>query len=218
MPAPDRPRAWGAFLADVRRYMEPGWPLARKLRALFANEGPLISALFRSGNWIYFECPRWLATPLKLLWKPADLLVSTVFDTHLYPAGTIGPGLYIGHHGGIFVNPNATIGANCNINPGSVIGVAGSGARSPVIGDRVWIGPHAVITGGIRVGDGAVIGANSLVTADVPPMAVVVGVPARTVMFTGSSRLIRQASDAPAEPVAEPSREGGERVTARAAG
>jgi acetyltransferase-like isoleucine patch superfamily enzyme len=48
-----------------------------------------------------------------------------------------------------------------------------------VIGNDVWIGTHAVIMPGITIGDGAVVGAGSIVTKDVPPLAVVVGTPAR---------------------------------------
>lgn len=48
-----------------------------------------------------------------------------------------------------------------------------------VIGNDVWIGSHATIMSGVRVGDGAVIGAHSLVTKDVPPYTIVGGNPAK---------------------------------------
>lgn len=49
------------------------------------------------------------------------------------------------------------------------------------IGADVWVGSHAVILPGITIGDGAVVGAGAVVTKDVPPMAVVAGVPARRI-------------------------------------
>ena len=53
---------------------------------------------------------------------------------------------------------------------------------SPVtIGNDVWIGNRAVIMGGVSVGDGAVVAAGAVVTRDVPPYAVVGGVPARVI-------------------------------------
>lgn len=67
----------------------------------------------------------------------------------------IGSGLYIGHFGGIVVNSEAVIGKNCNIHHGVTIGQANRGDKKgyPVIGDRVFIGPGAVvIIGKVKVG------------------------------------------------------------------
>jgi len=50
----------------------------------------------------------------------------------------------------------------------------------------VWVGPGAVIAGELTVGDDAVVGANSLLVRDVPPLGVVLGVPARLVSRRGS--------------------------------
>ena len=57
------------------------------------------------------------------------------------------------------------------------------GKRGVVIGSDVWIGMEAMILPGIKIGDGAVIGARSVVTKDVPPYAVVAGNPARLIKF-----------------------------------
>ena len=55
-------------------------------------------------------------------------------------------------------------------------------STAPVrIGDRVWVGTRAVILKGVTIGDGAVVAAGAVVTRDVPPGAVVAGVPARVV-------------------------------------
>ena len=134
--------------------------------------------LYRLGNYIYIEAPRPLGGLLKLFWKPWNDWVSTLLDTHLMPTTRIGPGLYIGHTGGIWINPGAQLGANVNIGQGVVIGAAG-GTRAPILGDRVWVGPHAVITGPVKVGD----------------EAVVVGVPAKILSYSGSAKLIRMPKD-----------------------
>jgi len=47
------------------------------------------------------------------------------------------------------------------------------------IGNDVWIGGNVVILTGVSVGDGAIVGANSVVTKDIPPYAIVAGAPAR---------------------------------------
>ncbi|MBX6953362.1 CatB-related O-acetyltransferase [Providencia rettgeri] len=54
---------------------------------------------------------------------------------------------------------------------------------APVIGNDVWIADDVVIKGNIKIGDGAVIAANSVVTKDVPPYAIVAGVPAKVIKY-----------------------------------
>jgi acetyltransferase-like isoleucine patch superfamily enzyme len=51
------------------------------------------------------------------------------------------------------------------------------------IGNDVWIGTRAIILPGVQIGDGAIIGAGSVVTRDVPALAVVGGVPARVIKY-----------------------------------
>lgn len=53
------------------------------------------------------------------------------------------------------------------------------GGRLTVIGNDVWIGTHAIIKQGVKIGDGAIIGAGSLVLNDVEPYSIVFGVPAK---------------------------------------
>lgn len=54
---------------------------------------------------------------------------------------------------------------------------------SCIIGNDVWIGDSAKILGGVRIGDGAMVAAGALVTKDIPPYAIVVGVPARIIRY-----------------------------------
>jgi len=51
------------------------------------------------------------------------------------------------------------------------------------IGNDVWIGCNVAIMDGIKIGDGAVIGSNAVVTKDIPPYAIVVGVPAKVIRY-----------------------------------
>jgi acetyltransferase-like isoleucine patch superfamily enzyme len=55
--------------------------------------------------------------------------------------------------------------------------------RVTTIGNDVWIGSRAILIDGVTVGDGAIIGAGAVVTKDVPPYAIVGGVPARIIKY-----------------------------------
>lgn len=100
----------------------------------------------------------------------------------------IGSGFYIGHFGGIVVSYNSKIGKNCNISQGVTLGEANRGRNIgyPTIGDNVYIGPGAKIVGAVKVGNNAAIGANCVVTRDVPDNAVVGGSPAKVISYEGS--------------------------------
>jgi serine O-acetyltransferase len=103
----------------------------------------------------------------------------------------IGPGLLFPHEGGIVIGP-VRIGRYCTVSHGATIGrgtLDGAGpsdADVPVLGDRVWLAPGAVVAGRIQVGSDAAVGANSVVLRDVPPRGVVLGVPARLISRQGS--------------------------------
>jgi len=109
----------------------------------------------------------------------------------------IGPGLYIGHYGGIVVNEQVIIGKNCNLSQEVTIGVSRRGERAgvPVIGDNVYIGPGVKIFGKVDVGDNAAIGANCVVTKDVPDYGVMVGIPGEVISFDGSIGYINKSID-----------------------
>lgn len=64
-----------------------------------------------------------------------------------------------------------------------------------VIGNDVWIGAHVLLIGGVVIGDGAVVLAGAVVTKDVPPYAVVGGVPAKVVDWRFSPEQIRQLQE-----------------------
>ena len=62
--------------------------------------------------------------------------------------------------------------------------------KKVTIGNDVWIGTRAMIMGGVTIGDGAVIGAGAIVTKDVPPYAIVAGVPARIIRYRFPDNII----------------------------
>jgi serine O-acetyltransferase len=98
----------------------------------------------------------------------------------LLPSTRIGRRVRIWHHSGIIVNAES-IGDEVIIRQNTTIGQKSDSNRRPIIRDRVDIGCGAVLIGAIEVGEGAVIGANSVVVKDVSPGSTVVGVPARNI-------------------------------------
>lgn len=109
----------------------------------------------------------------------------------------IGKGFYIGHFSCIVVSPETIIGKNVNISQGVTIGRISQGKRkgTPVIGDNVYLGPGSKIIGGIIIGCNVSVGANAVVTKDVPDNSVVVGVPAKIISNNGSNEYINNKID-----------------------
>jgi galactoside O-acetyltransferase len=70
---------------------------------------------------------------------------------------------------------------------GRLIREQGSSGGDVIIEDDVWIGTGAVVLPNVRIGRGAVIGANAVVTKDIPPFAVAIGIPATVTRFRGTN-------------------------------
>jgi serine O-acetyltransferase len=110
------------------------------------------------------------------------------YGIHVPYSTRIGSGLYIGHFGGIIVDNQALIGRNCNLSQSVTIGQANRGRNKghSIIGDNVYIGPGAKIVGAVRIGNNVAIGANCVVTHDIPENSVVVGIPGRVISTAGA--------------------------------
>jgi acetyltransferase-like isoleucine patch superfamily enzyme len=77
----------------------------------------------------------------------------------------IAPGVFITDH-------------SHNIREGILMDSQGCSSRAVLIGDDVWLGAHSIILPGVQIGTGAVVGAGSVVTKDIPANAIVTGSPA----------------------------------------
>lgn len=99
----------------------------------------------------------------------------------ILPQARIGGGCYIAHGLGLVVGGTTVIGEDCTLLQGVTLGEARFSENAcPRIGDRVTIGAHAALLGGISVGDDTFVGAGAVVLEDVPPASVAVGAPARS--------------------------------------
>lgn len=96
----------------------------------------------------------------------------------------VGPGFRIMHLGALIrIKKNCTIGKNCTILPGVVIGNKHlEGDESWVrIGDNCYIGLGAKIFGEVNIGNNVTIGANAVITKNIPDNAIVGGIPAKVI-------------------------------------
>jgi serine O-acetyltransferase len=102
----------------------------------------------------------------------------------IHPGATIGRRVVIDHGMGIVIGETATVGDDCLLYKGVVLGGTSleRKVRHPQIGSGVVIGSNACILGAIHVGDRARVGSGSVVVREVPAAATVVGVPARVIV------------------------------------
>lgn len=106
----------------------------------------------------------------------------------------LGSEVFIGFGAELDISDSLQLGNHVLLAPGCFITdhnhrhgvhdrIAAQGCKSSpvVIEDDVWLGANAVVLPGIRIGRGAIVGANAVVTHDVEPMAIVAGAPARVI-------------------------------------
>ena len=109
--------------------------------------------------------------------------ISEVFTVDIHPAAKIGSGILIDHATGIVIGETSILDNNISIMQGVTLGGTGkeSGDRHPKVRSGVLIGAGAQIIGNVVIGEGAKVGAGSVVLADVLPHTTVAGVPALAV-------------------------------------
>lgn len=136
----------------------------------------------RFGNWRMSVRPKLLRAPFSLLYRIMFKLCEWVCGIKLSYNVPVGRRLRIDHFGGIIIGARS-IGSDVYIRQNTTLGIADPSDRNakPIIGDGVQIGAGAVIVGDIVIGERAIIGANAVVTKDVPPGAIMGGVPARLI-------------------------------------
>ncbi len=100
---------------------------------------------------------------------------------YLSPKAKVGKGFRLPHATGIVVGDGAVIGDHVTFYQHVTLGRKGGEEAYPSIGNNVIIYAGACIIGDITIGDGAVVGANSVVTKDVAAYTTVAGVPAKVI-------------------------------------
>ncbi len=98
------------------------------------------------------------------------------------PVNVFGPGLAIPHYGTIVVHANAKIGRNCRLQEGVTIGATSGSHEAATIGNNCYFGSGAKVIGAVRIADDVAVGANAVVTKDIPEAGTTwAGAPARKI-------------------------------------
>ena len=115
----------------------------------------------------------------------------TTVDIH--PAATIGCRVFIDHAVGVVIGETAIIGDDVVIYQQVTLGGVSTshGKRHPTLGNNVIIGAGAKVLGNINIGEGAKVGANSVVVKDVPNFATAVGIPAKIISCDNKNAELR---------------------------
>jgi serine O-acetyltransferase len=105
----------------------------------------------------------------------------------IHPAARIGAGVFIDHGMGLVIGETAEVGDDVTLYQGVTLGGTSlkREKRHPTLERNVVVGTGAAVMGALRVGEGARIGAGSVVVTDVPPNSVVVGVPGKVIFRDG---------------------------------
>ncbi|MGQ9425789.1 serine O-acetyltransferase [Gilvimarinus sp. F26214L] len=109
--------------------------------------------------------------------------ISQQFSVDIHPGARVGSGIMLDHATGLVVGETAVLGNDISILHSVTLGGIGceAGDRHPKVQDGVLISVGAKILGNITIGEGARIGAGSVVLSDVPPYTTVAGVPGQIV-------------------------------------
>jgi serine O-acetyltransferase len=128
-----------------------------------------------------------LEAGVPLLPRTIAYLTRAITGIEIHPAAVIGRAFFIDHGSGVVIGETAEIGDCVTLYQGVTLGGTGfqRGKRHPTLGDNVTVGSGAKLLGPIEVGDGAKVGANTVVVEDVPANATVVGNPGHTVKVEG---------------------------------
>ncbi|MFC4308918.1 serine O-acetyltransferase [Steroidobacter flavus] len=185
--------------ADLRRRyaMTSGSTLRRVLTCARAP-GVHAVLVLRFGQW-----SRRRPKLLRLLFDPIymilDFFIQALWGIEIPRSAKVGPGLYIGHYGGITVSSIAVIGRDCNLSQNITIGVSGAGKKrgAPTIGDNVYIAPGARVVGKISIGHNVKIGANAVIHKDLPDNAIAVLDPGFKIISYAGNRPANEGEEEP---------------------
>ena len=186
--------------ADIAAVFERDPACERLIEPFLYFKGFHAIQLHRLNHWLWKQGERDLALYLQSR-------ASEVFQADIHPAARIGRGILLDHATGLVIGETAEIGDGVTIYQNVTLGGTSpdngiAGKRHPTISDGAIIGSGAQVLGPITIGVRARVGANAVVTKDVPEGTTVVGIPARPTVVEGG-----QATDPRFVPYGTPCRD-----------
>ena len=172
----------GLFRLILSDYRASELNLLTLLPSILTLSSFWLTVLYRLAHWLYRHKIPFLPYIIKA-WG------IVLFNADIAPSAEIGPGLCIVHSIGLLVGQYVITGENLRLYHNVTLGARGrerDGKTRPTIGDNVRIFSGAVVIGPVLIGDNVIVGANAVVTKDVPSGGTVTGVPAKLIALSPS--------------------------------
>lgn len=120
---------------------------------------------------------------LQFFLTPLKPFIEGLSGARIYHDAVIGGGLLLHQSSGVVIAPKAVLGKNCTLFSGAcvVYKANNKGFEAPIIGDNVKLMIGSKVIGAVKIGNNVVVGANAVVTKDIPSGGIVVGIPGRIV-------------------------------------
>ena len=165
-----------SILADILAVRERDPAVNCCLIPLLYLKGVHALAAYRMAHWLWNDGRNLLAVHLQNR-------ISEIFGVDIHPAARLGRGILMDHGTSVVIGETAVVGDDVSMLHEVTLGGTGkaTGDRHPKVRRGVLIGAGAKILGNVEVGEGAKIGAGSVVLTDVPPHSTFAGVPAEAV-------------------------------------
>jgi serine O-acetyltransferase len=182
------------FDREIRAIRERDPASRSDIEAVLTSPGLHALALHRASHWLW---RRGLFLPGRLLSQAARAITGI----EIHPGARIGRGVFIDHGMGVVIGETASVGDNVMMYQGVTLGGTGKerGKRHPTVEADAVIGVGAAVLGAVTIGEGARVGAGSVVLKDVPPHTTAVGMPARAVSWrdpeSGETRRLEHLPD-----------------------
>lgn len=153
--------------------------LKEDLNVNYSLISKMVIAHYRLGNYAYRKDYK----SLILLYKMLKGAIKAISNSDIHPTAQIGERFRLEHDGiGVVIHSTAVIGNDCRMFHQATIGINDfKSEQAASIGDNIMIGTGTKIIGDLEIGNNVKIGANAVVTKNVPDNSVAVGIPAQIV-------------------------------------